>query len=191
VARRDIDNFTNIRAGDAIILLQKLSTIDLAFDIPGADVLMWTALNFENLDIKVELTGSNLQLTASELVEFSTQADAGTQTYQARLSVVVPEGVTALAGMVGKVRITAPDGGSASISAPVTALATTPEGAAFVWVVDPASNAVSARPVGTGKMAGDQVAITSGLEAGETIVTAGVSRLSDGLVIRPITSVGN
>jgi membrane fusion protein, multidrug efflux system len=191
VARRDIDNFTNIRAGDAIILLQKLSTIDLAFDIPGADVLMWTTLDFENLDIKVELTGSNLQLTASELVEFSTQADAGTQTYQARLSVVVPEGVTALAGMVGKVRITAPDGGSASISAPVTALATTPEGAAFVWVVDPASNAVSARPVGTGKMAGDQVAITSGLEAGETIVTAGVSRLSDGLVIRPITSVGN
>ena len=125
------------------------------------------------------------------MVEFSTQADAGTQTYQARTSVKVPEGVTALAGMVGRVTVSAPDTGDLHPMVPVTALATTPEGAAFVWVVDPGTKAVSARPVTTADMAGDLVTILDGLEAGETIVTAGVSRLSEGLVIRPISQVGN
>lgn len=191
VARRDIDNFTNVRDGDTVILLQKLSTIDLVFDIPGADVLLWTTQNWDTLDIQVELTGSTVAMTATELVEFSTQADAGTQTYQARISVQVPEGVIALSGMVGQVQIEAPDTGVMTPSVPVTALASTPEGAPFVWVVDPASQAVSARPVTTGKMSADQVTITDGLQAGDVVVTAGVSRLSEGLVVRPITTVGN
>lgn len=191
VARRSIDNFTNIQAGEPIILLQKISVINLVFDIPGADVLMWDTLKWDNLDVQVELTGSNLALKANELVEFSTQADSGTQTYQARISVKVPEGAPALAGMVGLVRVESHATDKKMPVIPITALATTPEGAAFVWIVDATSNAVSARPVTTGKMAADQVTITEGLKAGESIVTAGVSRLSEGLVIRPIASVGN
>jgi multidrug efflux system membrane fusion protein len=191
VARRHIDNFTNIRAGDAVVLMQKLSTVDLVFDVPGADILVWAAFEWENLDVEVELTGSDIALTASELVEFSTQADAGTQTYQARISVVIPDDVTALAGMVGRVRIKSRSTGLIQPTVPITALATTPDGSPFVWIVDPSSKAVSARPVTTGEMTGAQVTITQGLKAGETIVTAGVSRLSDGLVIRPITKVGN
>jgi RND family efflux transporter MFP subunit len=192
VARRHIDNFTNINAGEDIVLLQNLNTIDLVFDIPGADVIMWSTMDWENLDIAVELTGSNRELTASELVEFSTQADAGTQTYQARISVKVPSGRTALAGMVGRVRLSAPAQESMrQLNVPLTALATTPEGNPFVWIVDPANNTLSARDVATGVMSKDKVDITSGLEAGEMIVIAGVSRLSEGLVIRPITTVGN
>jgi len=192
VARRHIDNFTNITAGEDIVLLQNLSTIDLVFDIPGADVIMWSTMDWENLDVAVELTGSNRELTASELVEFSTQADAGTQTYQARISVKVPSGRTALAGMVGRVRVSAPALESVRLlNIPITALATTPEGNPFVWIVDPASNALSERMVETGDLSEDKVDIIDGLEAGDIIVTAGVSRLSEGLVIRPITTVGN
>jgi membrane fusion protein, multidrug efflux system len=192
VARRHIDNFTNIRAGENIVLLHNLSTIDLVFDVPGADVLMWTSMDWENLEIAVELTGSDRVLIADELVEFSTQADAGTQTYQARISVDVPSGRTALGGMVGRVSVTAPSRENVTqINVPITALATSEDGNPFVWIVDPASNAVSARKVETGEMSVDQVNITSGLEPGETVVTAGVSRLSEGLVIRPITTVGN
>lgn len=192
VARRHIDNFTNITAGEDIVLLQNLSTIDLVFDIPGADVIMWSTMDWENLNVAVELTGSNRELTASELVEFSTQADAGTQTYQARISVKVPSGRTALAGMVGRVRVSAPALESVrKLNIPLTALATTPEGDPFVWVVDPASNALSERKVETGDLTEDKVDIIDGLEAGDIIVTAGVSRLSEGLVIRPITTVGN
>lgn len=191
VARRDIDNFTNIRAGDPIILLQKLSTINLVFDMPGADVLMWDSQQWEDLDVQVELTGSDTEITATELVEFSTQADAGTQTYQVRISVVVPDGVTALSGMVGRVRIASHDTGNPHPNVPITALATMPDGSPFVWVVDPASNAVSARPVETGEMNDDLVTILSGLEAGTIIVSAGVSRLNEGLVIRPVTTIGN
>lgn len=191
VARRHIDNFTNIRAGETIVLLQNLDTVHLVFDVPGVDVMIWAAADFDDIDFTVELTGSDLALTATELVEFSTQADAGTQTYQARISVQVPEAVTALSGMVGRVRMELPYTGVTYPRVPITALATTPEGDSFVWVVDPASQAVAARPVTTGKMDGDQVTITDGLEAKTSIVIAGVSRLSEGLVIRPISQIGN
>lgn len=191
VARRNIDNFTNVVAGDPIVLLQNLSTVDLVFDVPGSDVLTWTALDWEDLKVEVALTGSNLPLKASELVEFSTQADAGTQTYQARISVLVPDGVTALAGMVGSVSVSSLDSTIVLPSVPITALATTSDGAPFVWIVDPTSNAVSATPVTPGDVTGDQVLILDGITAGDMIVTAGVSRLSEDLVIRPITKVGN
>ena len=191
VARRDIDNFNNVQAGQDIVLLQKLSTIDLVFDIPSSDVLTWSEFDWQGLAVEVELTGSSQALTATSLVEFSTQADPGTQTYQARVSVEVPEGIRALSGMVGRVRVSVQNAEDLRPVVPITALASTPDGNPFVWVVDPTSKAITARPVVTGPMSGDQVSIETGLETGDVIVTAGVSRLSEGLVIRPISKVGN
>ncbi|MFT7594216.1 MAG: multidrug efflux system membrane fusion protein [Paracoccaceae bacterium] len=191
VARRDIDSFNNIQAGQAIVLLQNLNTIDLVFDVPSSDVLTWSAFDWNQVQVQVELTGSSQPLTAKDLVEFSTQADAGTQTYQARVSVDVPDGVRVLSGMVGRVRVSVQNAEELRPVVPITALATTPDGNPFVWLVDPASNALTARPVTTGTMSGSKVSIETGLEAGDLVVTAGVSRLSEGLVIRPISKVGN
>lgn len=191
VARRDVDSFNNIQAGQTIVLLQQLSTIDLVFDIPSSDVLTWSAYDWNDIMVEVELTGSSQSLKAAGLVEFSTQADAGTQTYQARVSIDVPQGVRVLSGMVGHVRVTIKNAEDTRPAIPITALGTTPEGSTFVWLVDPASNAVSARPVTTGAMTGSLVTVETGLEPGDLVVTAGVSRLSEGLVIRPISKVGN
>ena len=38
---------------------------------------------------------------------------------------------------------------------------------------------------------GGDVAVADGLAEGDTIVSAGVSRIIDGMTIRPITQVGN
>lgn len=189
IAQRHIDNFTNIQAGTDVVLLQRLSTIDMVFDIPGADVLRWTEANSDNLTIDVELSGVAIKLTATELVEFSTQADPGTQTYRARVAVKVPEGTRVLPGMAGRVRVSSNQTGEHKPEIPMTALATDPQGNTFVWVVDN-KGALSANPVTPGTVSGGSVSITDGLEAGVNIVTAGVSRLREGDVIRPIKSVG-
>ena len=191
IARRDIDNFTNIQAGQPIVLLQRISTVELVFDVPGSDVLIWSGVDPDDISIEVEVTGSAQPMTATELVEFSTQADAGTQTYRARVSVEVPEGARVLPGMVGRVRISTRNAKDLDPVVPVTALATTSDGAPFVWIVDASTNAVSARPVTLGAAQDAVVIVTQGLEPGERIVTAGVSRLREGLVIRPIEKVGN
>ena len=46
------------------------------------------------------------------------------------------------------------------------------------------------RLVALGDMRGDMVAVTDGLAPGDTIVSAGVSRLINGMTIRPVTRIG-
>ena len=189
IAQRHIDNFTNIQAGANVVLLQQLSTVDMVFDVPGADVLKWTEVEDSKITIEVELSGTDTELTATKLVEFSTQADPGTQTYRARVSVEVPKDVRVLPGMAGRVRVINHESGERLPEIPLTALASDPQGEPFVWIVDD-KGAVSAQSVTTGSMSGGLVVITDGLKAGDKIVTAGVSRLRAGTVIRPIAAVG-
>jgi RND family efflux transporter MFP subunit len=188
VARRDIENFSNIQGGQSVVLLQALSTVDLAFDVPGPDVLIWSAS--EDTSSKVELDARPGVSIDAELVEFSTQADSGTQTYRARVSIEVPEGAQVLPGMVGSVIVSSSEAATPHIAVPLTAIAADPNGGSFIWVVDPATNAVSARDVTLGDVTGASVAVKDGLVSEDMIVTAGVSYLREGAVIRPITKVG-
>ena len=50
----------------------------------------------------------------------------------------------------------------------------------FVYLVNAADTTVSVRPVTTGVVDGEQVAVTQGLEAGDLVVTEGGDRLRDG-----------
>ncbi len=188
VARRDIDNFTNVQAGQDVVLLQALSIINLAFDVPGADVI---ALSNQG-DPVLTVTFDNLPgpVLDAEIVEFSTQADAATQTYRARVAVDVPDGLLVLPGMVGQIDAVIQGSNTVAILAPITAVAAAPDGSAFVWVMDPEAKTVSKRDVSLGRVSGDQVEIKSGLEEGEIIVTAGLNKLQDGMAIRPITKIG-
>jgi multidrug efflux pump subunit AcrA (membrane-fusion protein) len=51
-------------------------------------------------------------------------------------------------------------------------------------VIDPAKSIVSQRAVTVGAREGDNIAITSGIAAGERIVVAGVHSLSDGQAVK-------
>jgi multidrug efflux system membrane fusion protein len=65
---------------------------------------------------------------------------------------------------------------------PTTAVQRGPSGA-FVYVVDEQSK-VSVRAVTTARQTESDTAIANGLEAGETVVTSGFNRLSDGVTVR-------
>lgn len=188
VVRRNIDNFTNVQAGQPIVLLQAVETVDLAFDVPGPDVLIWSG-NDDTSSI-VTLDALPGQAIPAELVEFARQADSGTQTYRVRVTIDVPEGATVLPGMVGHVTVSSAAAARPAIRVPVSAIASAADATTFVWVVDPDSGALSARPVSLGPVAGGEVVIADGLQPGTMIVTAGVSYLRAGAVIRPITAVG-
>ncbi|WP_298835759.1 efflux RND transporter periplasmic adaptor subunit [uncultured Roseobacter sp.] len=188
IARRDIDNFTNVSAGQSVVLLQALDTVDLAFDVPGPDVLIWSSR--ENVNSQVLLEARPGQAIPSELVEFSTQADLGTQTYRARVGITVPEGAQVLPGMVGTVIVSTDEEVSALIRIPFSAVGTETDASTFVWIVDENDQSVAARPVTLGDVEGDEVDVVDGLSPGETIVTAGVSYLREGAVIRPVSRIG-
>lgn len=188
IARRDIENFTNIQAGQSIALLQALSVVHLAFDVPGPDVTALSANGTENIRNEVTFDALPDMVFPGEVVEFSVQADAATQTYRGRVAVAVPEDALILPGMVGRV-ISSAAGQQEALMIPMTAVAASPSGDAFVWRVG-TGNTVSEHPVALGDMRGDMVAVTDGLAPGDTIVSAGVSRLINGMTIRPVTRIG-
>ncbi|WP_299374332.1 efflux RND transporter periplasmic adaptor subunit [uncultured Tateyamaria sp.] len=188
IARRNIDNFTNIQAGQSVALLQNLATVHLAFDVPGPDVTALTANGQDQISMQVTFDAIPGAVFDAEVVEFSVQADAATQTYRGRVSVAQPGTAVILPGMVGRAIATAP-GGDASLRVPLTAIAAEPNGDPFLWVVS-AENTVSKQPVTLGAASGDSVAVTGGVSEGDTVIAAGVSQILDGMTIRPITRIG-
>lgn len=74
--------------------------------------------------------------------------------------------------------------GKDETSLPITALFSPDTGGKFVWIVTP-DDRVEARPVTTGELFGtDLVTISSGLQPGERVVTAGVYQLRQGEKVR-------
>lgn len=188
IAIRHIENFANIQAGQNVVLLQALSTVDLVFDVPGSDVPQLAKSG--GAQAKVGFTDLPDQVFDAELVEFSVQADAATQTYRGRVSVELPEDVTILPGMIGEVFLTLDGEQETSLPVPLTAVAARSDGAPFVWVVDPANSTVSKQEVALGEVIGDRIDILDGIAQGDRVVTAGLGQLQDGMTIRPITKIG-
>ncbi|GGX59401.1 hemolysin secretion protein D [Tateyamaria omphalii] len=189
ISRRDIDNFTNVQAGQSIALLQNIDTVHLAFDVPGPDVIALSANGQDQIKSQVQFDALPGQTFDAEVVEFSVQADAATQTYRGRVSVAQPNGTVILPGMVGRALATAP-GFAAELRIPLTAVGADPDGSPFVWLLND-DNAVSKQPVTLGEPSGAEVAVTEGVSAGDRVIAAGVSQIIDGMTIRPITRVGD
>lgn len=188
VARREVNNFTNIQAGQDIILLQNLSAINLGFNVPAPDVVVFSqAEEIVNQATLVALPG---EILSAEFAEFSTQADAATQTYRGEIRLELPVGSRILPGMIGSVIVSTQLGSESAVTAPISAIAATPAGESFVWLLDGDTNTVSKTIVTLGEARGANVDIINGLSDGDVIVSAGVTRLQDGMAIRPITRIG-
>ena len=188
IARRDVENFTNVQAGQSIGLLQVLSTVHLQFDVPAPDVTALAAEGTDKITNRVTLDALRGQIFAAETVEFSVQAASNTQTYRGRVAVTVPEGALILPGMVGTVIATAPRA-APQLRVPLSAVAATAGGDPKVWVVDDAGK-VSEREVILGEIAGAMVVVMDGLTPGEKVVSAGISALTPGITVRPVDKIG-
>ncbi|HAT85919.1 MAG TPA: hypothetical protein DCS30_08240 [Rhizobiales bacterium] len=187
IAKRQVDNFFNVQAKESIAILQKLDRLDLVLDIPATDVARFS--NKKNPDVKATLDALPDQAFDVKLVDFSTQADAATQTFRARVSIAPPDDITILPGMTGRIWVVEKLKGQSVLSIPVTGLASEPDGSAFVWVIGQ-DKKVSKRSVKAGQITGADVAILEGLKAGEMIASAGISALQAGQMVNPVTVIG-
>ena len=189
IARRDVENFSNVQAGQSIALLQRLDVVHLAFDIPGPDVTALTRQGPEKITNVARFDALPGETYEAEVVEFSLQADSATQTYRGRVAVDVPDDAVILPGMIANVTSSVP-GEAAQLSVPLTAIAAGSDGSALVWRVDD-SGTVSGQPVTLGDASGTTVTVIEGLAEGDTIIAAGVGQIIEGMTVRPITQVGN
>jgi RND family efflux transporter MFP subunit len=199
VAKRYVQNNEEVRRKQAIFAVQNIEQLDIKFDVPERLVL-----RLRDIEEREQLApedrpkvayarftpdGKRYRLIYKEI---STRADQQTRTFEATFALDTPEGITVLPGMTAEVDLDliALYGPQAfDILIPNTAVFADPSGAPrkLVWVINLDNMKVQSREVEPGVLVDDKIRIVSGLNAGESIVSAGVHHLEDGQSVRLFT----
>lgn len=185
VSTRSVANFTTVAAGQPVVRLHDMSELRVEIDVPEAIVRQ--AGENPQYDLLARFGGDD-RLHPLEIVETDIETGPIAGTYRVTLGMAPPKDVLILPGysvavvMRPKEAVQAQD-----LILPLDALATTPEGDYFALRFTPegADAGTLARvPVTVSATPNGQLAVTSGLEPGDEIVSAGLPHLSDGQSVR-------
>ncbi|HKD28569.1 MAG TPA: efflux RND transporter periplasmic adaptor subunit [Xanthobacteraceae bacterium] len=178
---RAVDIGQYISAGTAVVTLQALDPIYADFFLPQQ------ALNRVRLEqaVTIKIDTYPDQDFAGTITAINPKVDQATRNVQVRATLNNPDR-RLLPGMYARVSIAAGDR-QRYVTLPQTAVTYNPYGET-VYIVDDKGNDPQGRPqlaarqvfVTAGLKRGDQVAIMSGVEEGQTIVTAGQMKLHNG-----------
>lgn len=187
IANKMFDQHQEIKAKDPVISLQTSSDIDIDIDLPAiyaatirkGDVEKITAVFDDDPNAK------EFPITNKEA---ATEADPVTMTYRVTFTMPPPEGLQILPGMSATVKAyLKADPGDAGMRflVPVTSVKAEADGKRIVWIISK-DNKASRREVTVGAVIGESIIIEVGLKTGETIATAGVHYINDGMEVRPM-----
>lgn len=195
MARKLVEDYENVIAKQPVLVLTDDSHLELKLNVPERDLS--GEIEGRRVDVQtitaavrpeVVITSMPDRRFPARFSEIATTADPETRTYEATAVFEPPPGISILPGMTAKLIAHIPErrAGRGGIRVPVTASAADANGQPYVWVVDPATNAVSKRPVTLGELVGSDVIVRNGIQNGDTIVISGVTQLREGLVVRPV-----
>lgn len=180
VSERLVENNSYVRAGDVIARLQDVSQV--YFTTSVAERFFRTRLRQNITNLSANFRGKNYKVS---YVEHSTQSDPITQTYKVVLAMEPVAGQQFPPGSSATITVTFIDNRlSQGVYAPFSALVGDKNKGFTVWRVRPDSNTVEQVPVSTGIVTDDFVGITAGLNAGDKIVAAGMSKLYQGRLVK-------
>ena len=182
-----VENFETVIALQPIVRLVNASSIEMTLSIP--ENLIGYADYVTNVSVTFDaLPGVEVPATISEI---GSEASQATRTYPLTIIMDQPDGAEILPGMAGQASIQAdlPETAESGVHVPPTALfAGTDTEHSYVWIID--NDVVTRREVQTGALTTTGVLVTGGLNAGELIVAAGVSALTEGQIVRVIDTEG-
>jgi RND family efflux transporter MFP subunit len=184
IARRFVENYEDVQAKQPIVSLQDISSIEILVDLPERGMI------FDGQKDSIVAVAKFPSVPGREfplrLKEFSTEADPQTLTYQVVLLMEQPDDMRFLPGMTasvvgsGEVIREAADG----FLIPAIAVVSDGAGGQFVWTLNEKDMTAHRIPVTAGELAGSsRIRVTSGLSGGETIITAGMTRLVEGMQV--------
>ncbi|MCR6656733.1 MAG: efflux RND transporter periplasmic adaptor subunit [Opitutus sp.] len=151
---------------------------------------VWATLSVPEATAAQLLPGqvARVRLAAAETVEATApietvlpQADPITRSFQVKVRLANDD----LAFRPGNVVVASVELGSrrSVVTLPPAAVQRFPDGALYVWVVEPQRSTVTRRIVTIGRPRGVALEVTSGLESGERVVTASATPLFDGMPV--------
>lgn len=192
VAKRYVDNFTNVEAKQSIVSLQDISEVEIVVDVPEQ-----IFARLPELGTPGNPTDDNMRFIATfdylpdkqfemKVKEFNTDADDLTQTFSVVFTMPAPDGVVILPGMTGTVQAIPKNEADAveAFALPIHAVPIdSGTGKYFVWKVQDAGTGtftVNKTPVEVGRLLKDEAMITNGLAKGDIVAAAGAHVLSEG-----------
>jgi RND family efflux transporter MFP subunit len=132
--------------------------------------------------VSVRLWADPGQLIVGTVREVAPSADPATRTYAAK--VAIPASADVRLGMTAVVQFSS-RGGAGQLRVPLAALHQD-KGSSAVWLVE--NGAVRLVPVQLGAAIGNEVLLSGGVQAGQTVVTAGVNLLKNGQKVKILTA---
>lgn len=168
-----------VAAGAPVLSLAHAGDLEVEIDVPESRFADFKP----GRNLVIELWSDASKRYSGKIREVAPEANPQTRSYAVRVSFDHADQRVQL-GMTARVFLTDTEA-AAAVLIPLAALYEK-DGKTAVWVIDPVSHKVALREVRVGKYREDGVSIISGLSASDTLVTAGVHKLSVGQVVQAI-----
>lgn len=195
IAAVHTENFQYVSATQPLMHIQNIDNLDVEFQVPES-LIASIKDTYSDYRANVLVDVAPDETLFGIYKEHNTTPDNATMAYDVTLSLIREGQKTRnlFPGMTANVDmdLSAILGAKQHITVPVEAVLRhekvgSDESNSTVWVFDRDKGKVEARTVTLGILQGDHVEITSGLNAGEEIVAAGVNRLNESMPVRPWT----
>ena len=185
IATRYVENYEDVTTQRPILTLQDISTLHVKVDLPESLVIRVARHSAAN--VFAILPGYPDRQIPLEKIAVSTEADPSTHTFSVTFNMPTIEGLTVLPGMSVAVRGRPPEADSTPVvMVPTQSVVETNEGR-FAYVVntqDGVTGVIEQRQITTGEVSAEGIVIVSGIEPGDRVVSAGMSKMSEGLNVR-------
>lgn len=191
IARRLVENFEKVQAHQPIVNLQRIDQLEVVIDLP--ETLMSSITKHAHYTTTAQFDAVPNKEYSLKLKEYSTEADSATHTYRVVLLMDQAEEALILPGMTAKVQATHKGDNDVSIQhieIPAIAVLAVTDGNGDengqIWLFDRKTMTVTRKVIQTGSLTGtDSITVISGLEVGDEIVIAGMTKLKEGQHVRP------
>lgn len=183
VATVPVEKLQNVSAGQTIVTMLSSGELEATIDFP-ADLVATVEQRTDRKAFVVLDVAPQTRIPA-EFKKAELQADGTSQTYPVTFSFTAPEQLTILPGMNASMILSSSNGETTQevVAVPLGAIFALGE-QRFVWLVEQSSMTVTKREIKIADSIGETVTVTSGVQAGDTVVAAGVSQLSEGMQVK-------
>lgn len=178
VTEVSVETYDFVSATQNLAVVQDTDNVDVVFQVPS-DIVAHLSEETRNEILKVRFDSFPEQSYSARIREFRADSDRTTGSFDATLTLKLPEVEgNILPGMNATVFLNMHLTGEVpQLTVPVHTVFKQGSQQA-TWVVT--EGKVNAVPVKTGDMIGDQLIVTEGLNEGDIVVAAGVSKLIEG-----------
>lgn len=191
VAKRFAENYQHIKEKDNIFSFKDISSVEVAVQVPER-IVARTSFSTVGL-VEVSFDADRGHHYPARTKEFSLQSDPVTRTYQLVVDVTAPETLNIFPGMTATVFVEINSIDSGDVKEPGENVFVVPVEAVFAdgrhsycWVIPSEGGNPEKRQIEIGVHNNQGILLLSGMNAGESVATAGLAFLHESLLVRPL-----